>query len=85
MLIGLIIVNVLSFLVMGIDKKRAIDDRYRIPEKTLLLTSVCFGSIGFLLGMKIFHHKTKKFYFKLIGLLSLLLQTIFILKIKGVL
>ena len=56
-------INVLTFFVYGIDKWRAKQGRWRISEATLLMLAVIGGSIGALLGMRIWHHKTmhKKF------------------------
>ena len=56
-------VNILAFLVYGIDKWRAKKGKWRISEATLLLLAVIGGSIGAWLGMKVWHHKTmhKKF------------------------
>jgi uncharacterized membrane protein YsdA (DUF1294 family) len=56
-------INVLTFLVYGIDKWKAKKGKWRVSEATLLLLTVIGGSIGALLGMKIWHHKTmhKKF------------------------
>ena len=51
--------NVLSFVLMGVDKRRARQNRWRISERTLLLVSGLFGGLGGLLGMRCFHHKTK--------------------------
>lgn len=51
-------VNLLSFLVFGLDKLLAIKGRRRIPEATLLTLSFLGGSIGAMLGMALFHHKT---------------------------
>ena len=59
-LIYLIAVNLLAFLLFGIDKRRAIQGRWRIPERTLLLSSLLGGSLGGLAGMYLFHHKTRK-------------------------
>ena len=57
------ILNVITFLVYGIDKWKAKKEKWRIPESTLLLLAFVGGSIGALLGMKVWHHKTmhKKF------------------------
>ena len=55
----LVSINILSFIVYGIDKWRAAHGRWRIPESTLLGLAVIGGSIGALLGMKVWHHKTK--------------------------
>ncbi len=52
--------NLLGFLLMGIDKRRAKKHRWRIPERVLLLTGAFGGCLGGLLGMLTFHHKTKK-------------------------
>ena len=56
-------VNVLTFLVFGIDKLKAKKGKWRISEATLLLLAIIGGSIGAWLGMKVWHHKTmhKKF------------------------
>ena len=60
-------INVLTFFVYGIDKWKAKRSKWRIPEATLLLLAVLGGSIGAILGMKVWHHKTlhKKFKYGL--------------------
>lgn len=55
----LILINVAAFLLMGIDKRRAVRHRWRIPERTLFLSALLLGSIGANLGMQVFRHKTK--------------------------
>ena len=60
----LICINVLTFLVYGIDKWKAKQGRWRISEGTLLILAIIGGSIGALLGMKVWHHKTKHKKFK---------------------
>ena len=57
------ILNVITFLIYAIDKWKAKKNRWRIPESILLLLAVLGGSIGALMGMKIWHHKPmhKKF------------------------
>ena len=66
-IIYLIAINVITFLVYGIDKWKAKRSKWRIPETTLLGLAVIGGSIGAWLGMKVWHHKTmhKKFKFGL--------------------
>ena len=54
----LIVINVVSFLVYGIDKWKAKQGSWRISEATLLILAVIGGSIGAMLGMKVWHHKT---------------------------
>lgn len=63
MLIYLIIINIIAFIVYGIDKWKAKRNRWRISEKMLLFLAIIGGSVGALAGMYIFHHKTlhKKF------------------------
>lgn len=56
-------INFVSFCTMGIDKSRAKRQKWRISEKTLFSTAVMGGSIGAILGMRIFHHKTRHWYF----------------------
>jgi uncharacterized membrane protein YsdA (DUF1294 family) len=60
-------INTVAFIVYGVDKWRAAHNRWRIPETTLLGLAIIGGSIGALLGMKVWHHKTmhKKFRFGL--------------------
>ena len=55
----LIFMNILAFLLMANDKQRARHKKWRIPEKTLFLTAILGGSIGSILGMQIFRHKTR--------------------------
>ncbi len=66
------IVNLLSFGLMGIDKRRARRRQWRISEKTLFLFPLLGGSVGGIAGMKLFRHKTKHrmFYIGLPALLS---------------
>ena len=64
-LIGyLLIINGTAFLMMGLDKGRARRNQWRISERRLFLPAVLGGSLGALLGMKTFHHKTKHWYFR---------------------
>ena len=60
----LVIINLTAFAIFGIDKKRAKKGQWRIPEKTLFLSAIPGGRIGAILGMYIFHHKTKHWYFQ---------------------
>nr|WP_313128548.1 DUF1294 domain-containing protein [Anaerocolumna sp.] len=55
----LIILNVVGFFSMGVDKKRAKNNEWRIKEKTLFFIAIIGGSAGSLLGMKVYRHKTK--------------------------
>ena len=56
----LIAVNVITMILFGVDKWKAKHGRWRIPEATLIVFAVIGGSAGALLGMLVFHHKTRK-------------------------
>ena len=78
LLLYLLIINLVTFLVFGLDKwkakrKEKKDSVRRVPEKTLFLLSALGGSVGALLGMKVFHHKTlhKSFRFGIPAILAL--------------
>ena len=58
-----VIMNVVGVVIMKADKERAKRGAYRIPEKTLFTVSILGGSIGTLVGMYLFRHKTKHWYF----------------------
>ena len=61
----LMIVNIGAFSLMGIDKKKAIKKEYRIPEKTLFAWAIAGGSVGSIVGMQLFRHKTRHASFKI--------------------
>lgn len=61
--IYLAVINLVGFAVMGIDKKKAKKRAFRIPEATLFLIAIIGGSIGSIVGMRVFHHKTRHWYF----------------------
>lgn len=64
-LIYLAAINILTFCVYGADKRRAkIPGARRVPEKTLFALALLLGSPGALLGMQVFHHKTRHWYFR---------------------
>ena len=60
----LTVVNAVAFMVYGIDKCRARNGKWRIPEATLLMLTVVGGSVGAWLGMKAWHHKTRHMKFR---------------------
>ncbi len=71
----LIGINVISFLLMAIDKRRAVRHKWRIPEKTLFLAALLGGSPGSLLGMYLCRHKTRHMSFVVGMPLILLVET----------
>ena len=66
----LLSMSIIGFLTMGVDKRRAIKSRWRIPERTLLGIALLGGGIGSYLGMKCYRHKTKHRSFRLLLPLS---------------
>ena len=74
----LIVINVVTFLVYGLDKWKAKQGSWRISEATLLILAVIGGSIGALLGMNVWRHKTMHKKFKYGLPLILIIQIILI-------
>ena len=72
----IVIVNILAFSLFGIDKSAAIQQKQRIPNRVLLLTAVFGGSLGSLVGMYTFRHKTKKWYYTITVPALLLIQIV---------
>ena len=73
----LILINVAAFLFMLVDKRKAIRKRWRIPERVLLGLSFIGGSLGGLLAMQLFRHKTKHIKF-IVGMPLILVAQIVI-------
>ena len=85
-LLLVLLMTIITFILYGIDKRKAIKNQYRIKEKTLLLSSFLFGSVGGIIGMYIFRHKTKHWYFVVVNFISLVLHILvgyYIFKING--
>ncbi|MBR1669557.1 MAG: DUF1294 domain-containing protein [Butyrivibrio sp.] len=75
-------INILGFALMGSDKRRAMRRAFRIPEATLFAVSIIGGSIGTTLGMFVFRHKTKHWYFRFGLPLILILQILLLFFFK---
>lgn len=78
LIVYLILINLIGFFAMGIDKRRAIRHKWRISERTLFLLALLFGSIGVLTGMYVFRHKTKHLSFS-IGIPAILVVQLLLL------
>ena len=76
-IIYLTVINLAGFFSMFIDKRRAIKNKWRISEQTLFIIAIVGGSIGSLLGMRIFRHKTKHIQFTF-GIPAILIMQIII-------
>lgn len=75
-----IIINILSFILYGFDKRLAIKRKDRVEEKLLFFVSFLGGGLGSLIGMKIFRHKTNKVLFWIINSISIFVWFIIIFK-----
>ncbi|MCR4843041.1 MAG: DUF1294 domain-containing protein [Eubacterium sp.] len=75
-LVYLLVMNVIGLGAMGLDKSRAKNGEWRIPEKTLFMISIIGGSVGTWAGMYLFRHKTKHWYFVIGMPLILVLQVV---------
>lgn len=60
----LLLINAAGLIIMLVDKRKAIKNRWRIPERTMIVLAIIGGSLGIYAGMQLFRHKTKhaKFY-----------------------
>lgn len=81
LLIYLLLINASGLLLMQVDKHKAENNLWRIPERVLLLVAFLGGSLGTLLGMYMFRHKTKHLKFTLLVPVFLLVQSILLLLI----
>ena len=77
----LLIMNLIAFIAYGIDKSRAQNARRRTPEKTLIGLAGAGGALGALIGMLVFHHKTRKLKFTVLVPLFLIIQAVILILI----
>lgn len=87
LLVYLCVINLVTFLIYGLDKWKAKKNKWRVPERVLLLLAALGGTIGAFLGMCFFRHKTQKWKFKigvpLIFALQMALFIFVVLKLNG--
>ena len=81
----LLVINLVAFIICGLDKRAARRSAWRIPEKTLLFLAVLGGSAGLYLGMRLFHHKTRKWQFSVVVPVLLVVQAAGLLYLKFIL
>lgn len=79
----IVIINLIGFILMGVDKWRAKNRSFRIPEATLFLFAILGGSIGAITGMYTFRHKTRHWYFVWGMPIILILQIVIIVLIMN--
>lgn len=72
----LILINIITWIIYGLDKWKARRGKWRVPEKTLLLLALAGGSIGAMAAMVMFHHKTHKAKFYIVVPLILILECV---------
>lgn len=70
-LILVIVMSLITFILYAVDKTKSKKNAWRIKEATLLLCSFFLGALGGYLGMLVFHHKTKHWYFQVVNIFSL--------------
>ena len=75
----LIVINLIAFFAMGRDKHKARTGAWRTPEATLFLLAIIGGSVGSILGMLVFHHKTRKWKFRIGMPLILIAQILLVI------
>ncbi len=73
-------INILAFFIYGLDKYLARNKLYRVSEYSLFILAIFGGGIGSLLGMKVFHHKTKKKVFWIINIITSIIWIIIMVK-----
>lgn len=73
-------INIFSFIIYCVDKLLAVKKLFRISEYSLFILAIFGGGIGSLLGMKVFHHKTKKKVFWIINIIASIIWIIIMVK-----
>lgn len=81
--IYLLIVNIVSFMLYGIDKYKAEHHKWRIRERMLILSAWIGGALGAFLGMKVFHHKTLHTSFRFLVPCALIVWILFLAWLSG--
>ena len=69
-------VNIVLFILMGIDKRKAVKNKWRIRESVLLIVALLGGGIGGFVGMKVFHHKSRKWYFYAVFIIGIVIHVV---------
>ena len=74
----LVVVNLSTFVLCWRDKSAAVNGSWRIPERALMFLIIAGGSLGMLIGMYLFHHKTKSPRFQITVPVVLIAETVFL-------
>lgn len=78
----LVVVNVITFIVFGYDKIQAINNRYRVTEKTLILLIMVGGPLASLIAMKLFHHKINKKKFWYLSIIMMIFYIYLVIEVS---
>ena len=78
-----VVMSFVTFFIYGTDKKKAVDHRWRVPEKVLLGLAFAGGAYGALLGMIFFHHKTRKIKFQVLVPMAVVMWTVILIWVAG--
>lgn len=78
LLMWVLVWNLIAFALMGVDKRKARKNQWRVPEKVLFLSAILGGSVGAMVGMSLFRHKTQYWSFR-IGMPGILVLQIALL------
>ncbi|MFZ5643847.1 MAG: DUF1294 domain-containing protein [Bacillota bacterium] len=82
-IIYILAINLIGFLLMGLDKSRARAGNWRVPEKRFIIIAIMGGSAGVILGLRLFRHKTRHLKFTIIIPMILVLQVFIFLWLKN--
>ncbi|MCD8346262.1 MAG: DUF1294 domain-containing protein [Oscillospiraceae bacterium] len=80
----LVFMSFVTFVMYGVDKRKAKKGQWRISEKTLLISGFVGGAAGALIGMKLFRHKTRHWYFWAINIVGLCWQIALLIFISAI-
>lgn len=78
----LLLVNIIAFILYGSDKMKAVRNKWRTPESVLITAAWIGGAAGALLGMLFFHHKTRKWKFRILIPAALIVWTAALMKVN---
>lgn len=82
MVVYIVVMNGITFVLYGVDKYKAKHNHFRIPETTLLLCGYLGGAYGAVMGMQVWHHKTRKWKFRIAVPVSVVFVTVVLFAIS---
>jgi uncharacterized membrane protein YsdA (DUF1294 family) len=79
-MLAIVIWNVVVFLIYGYDKRKSIKNQFRVSENKLITYAFLMGGIGAMAGMEFFHHKTKKWKFRVLIPIAIVVNIFFFIQ-----